>query len=267
MSLIKNCFIGHSKMACLSNAFSKTLLLTPRASITSSHLALFATQSKSKSPELVLPKKPMTSYFMFREENIENIKRKNPKANIKELSVILGQQWKELDEGKKEVYQARHASGLEDYKKQIEAIKADPVKNLKFVQLKEEKAQKSKEKQYKKAKLEKKALMKDLGRPKKTMSSAYGVFYKEKFASVHKKGDPVSKSTKQLSEVWKSLSEEKKEPYVAKYIKAKEVYDAEINAWKEKMATNEENAKSIQTLNAKVNRKRKQKTKNQEAKE
>ena len=267
MSLIKNCFIGHSKMACLSNAFSKTLLLAPRASITPSHLAMFATQSKNKSPQLVLPKKPMTSFFMFREENIEKIKRKNPKASVKELSVILGQQWKELDEGKKGIYQNRYASGMEDYKKQIEVIEADPVMNLKFAQLKEEKAQKSKEKQYNKAKMEKRALMKDLGRPKKTMSSPYGVFYTEKFASVHKKGDPVPNTTKHLSEVWKSLSDEKKEPYVAKYMKAKEVYDAELNAWKEKMAKNEETTKTIEQLNAKVNRKRKQKTKKEEAEE
>lgn len=261
MSLIKTSFVKQCKIASLSNVFSNTLLLTPRASINASHLALFATQSKPKSTELRLPKKPLTGFFMFRGENYENIKKKNPKASITELSGILGQQWKALDEGQKENFQNQYAAEMEDYNKQMAAIEADPTMNLKLVQLKEQKAQVSREKAYKKALKEKKSLMKDLGRPKRSINSGYSLFSQEKFSSYHQKGKPVSETTKIISEAWNSLSEAQKEPYLSRFDKFKEQYNVDLNAWKEKMATNEENVENIQKLTAKVTKKRKLKTK------
>lgn len=267
MSLTKTSFVGQCKIAALSNVFSNTLLLTPRASIPASHLALFATQSKTKSIELILPKKPLTAFFMFRGEKYEQLKTKNPKASVAELGAILGQQWKALDEGQREIYTTRYASGMEDYNKQIAAIEADPTMNLKLVQLKEEKAQERKEKAYKKALKEKKSLMKDLGRPKRSVSSPYSLFSQEKFSFYHQKGKPVSETTKIISEAWTTLNETQKEAYASRYNVIKEQYDAELNAWKEKMDTNEENKENIQKLNAKVNQKRKLKSKGKNVEE
>lgn len=267
MSLIKTSFVGRNKIASLTNVFSNTLLLTPRASIPASHLALFATQSKPNSTELTLPKRPLSAFFIFRADIYEKIKKKNPKASLTEIAALLGQQWKALDEGQKGIYQNRHASGKEDYNKQMAAIEADPTMNLKLVQLKEKKAQENKEKAYKKALREKRSLMKDLGKPKRSVSSAYSLFLKEKFSSYHQKGKPVTEATKKLSEAWNALSEAQKEPYVSRFNTMKEQYDAELTAWKEKMATNEENAENIQKLNAKVNKKRKLKTKDKNVEE
>lgn len=264
-SVIKASSVG--QIASLSRVFSNTLLLTTRASIPTSHLALFATQSKQKIAELTLPKKPLTAFFMFRGDNYENIKKKNPKASILELSTILGQQWKTLEEGQREVYESRFASGMEEYNKQIAAIEADPTMNLKLAQFREQNAQATKEKAYKKALKEKKSLMNDLGRPKRSINSGYSLFYKEKFSTYHQTGTKASETGKMLAEAWNNLSEAQKEPYVLRFNKFKEEYDAELNAWKEKMATNEENKENIQKLNAKVNRKRKLKSKDKNVEE
>jgi len=123
MSLTKTCFVGQCKIAALSNVFSNTLLLTPRASIPASHLALFATQSKTKSIEPILPKKPLTAFFMFRGDIYKQMKTKNPKASIAELGAIVGQQWKALDGGQREIYITRHASEMEDYISKLQLLK------------------------------------------------------------------------------------------------------------------------------------------------
>lgn len=261
-SVMKTPFVG--QIASLSRVLSNTLLLNTRASIPTSHLALFATQSKQKVAELTLPKKPLSAFFMFRGDNYENIKKKNPKASLVELAAIFGQQWKMLDEGQRDVYQSRYASGMEEYNKQIAAIEADPTMNLKLAQFREQKAQATKEKAYKKALKEKRSLMNDLGRPKRSITSGYSLFYKEKFSAYHKTGTLASETGKVLGEAWNNLSEAQKEPYLLRFNKLKEQYDAELNAWKEKMATNEENAENIQKLKAKVNRKRKNKSKSVE---
>ena len=86
----------------------------------------------------------------------------------------------------------------------------------------------------------------------------------EKFGTIHKKGSTAPETTKKISELWMSLPEEKKEPYVATYLKAKEKYDAELLAWKENLAGNEEVSDNIKKLNAKVSRKRKLKAKKTE---
>jgi len=110
--------------------------------------------------------------------------------------------------------------------------------------------------------------MKDLGRPKRSVSSAYQLFFQEKFFSYHQKGKPVnSETTKKISEAWTILNETQKEAYVSKFNVIKEQYNAELKAWKEKMDTNEENKENIQKLNAKVNQKRKLKLKDKKVEE
>ena len=110
-------------------------------------------------------------------------------------------------------------------------------------------------------------MLEDLGKPKTTINSAYNLFYKENFSSVHKKGDPVAGTIKRLSETWNSLSEAQKDPYILRHKKAKEEYDEALKAWKEKIGANEESAENIQMLNSKINRKRKLKKRKQSIEE
>lgn len=256
-----------SNIASLADAFSSTVLLTPRASIPTSYLALFATQSKTKSPELILPKKPLSPFFLFRDEKIDNMKKEHPKATFKKLSIILGQMWNDLEEVQRDNYKHMRASAMEEYRNQISAIESDPEMNSQLVRIKEQKTQERVEKAYRKAKKERKSLLENLGKPKRSAPNAFIIFKQETFPSVHKKGDTVANAVKEISEAWNSLSEEQKEPYIVKYNKFQEQYNFELSAWKEKMATNEKGAESILTLNAKVNRKRKLKEKSKEVEE
>lgn len=49
------------------------------------------------------PKKALSAFMIFSQENRQNIKDQNPKATFGEMGKLLGAAWKELDEKAKEV--------------------------------------------------------------------------------------------------------------------------------------------------------------------
>ena len=78
---------------------------------------------KEKDPNK--PKKPMTAYFMYLADHREEIKAANPDAKVTEITKIASQQWKELDEETKNVYNAKVEAAKEEYKKQMEEYEAN----------------------------------------------------------------------------------------------------------------------------------------------
>ena len=143
---------------------------------------------------------------------------------------------------------------MDVYKKKIDDIENDPKLSLQYAQIKEQKKEVQAKRAYDKAIRERKILMKDLGRPKRSATSAYSVYCKDMFKSLHKDGTPITTTIRIVAEKWKSLRDAEKEPFVARYQKTKEADDAVILAWKEKVK--EENEEDIAKLNAKVKRKR-----------
>lgn len=252
MAFMKNAVILRGQITSLSQGIANTLILTPKSALSSSlnNAAFFATQSNN----LVVPKKPLTPFFLFKEEKIKQVRRENPNMKIMEQSSVVANMWRVLDEDKKDVYKNLYAGAMDVYKKKIEDIENDPKLSLQYAQIKEQKKEVQAKRAYDKAIRERKTLMKELGRPKRSATSAYSVYCKDTLKSLHKDGTPVSVTIRIVAEKWKSLSDAEKEPFVARYQKAKEADDAAILAWKEKVK--EENEEDIAKLNAKVNRKR-----------
>ena len=262
MALLKNAWILKGQISALSQGITNTLVLTPKSTLPSAlnNVAFFATQK-----ELVMPKKPLTSFFLFRDENVEKVKRQYPNKRVTEQMSMISEMWKNLTEEQKEAYKNKYNDAMEVYKQKIERMENDPKLGPQLAQLREEKKEKMAARAYQKAKIERRNFLKELGKPKKAAVSAYSVFSQEIFKSLHKKGTPVTATTKAISEKWKNLTDAEKEPYVAKYEKAKEAHDAAMLAWKEKL--DDDNADAIKGLNEKMNRKRKLKNRNTEVEE
>ena len=267
VSVLKSAFSKATQIGYLSNCVANKLILTPKLASPTTNVALFATASKPSSGQLSLPKKPPTAYFMFRNEVYEKIKKKNPKAKAPEVATVIGQKWQELDDAKKEAYKGSYNAAMVDFNAKMAAIEADPKLNLQLAQIKEEKAKKMADRAHRKAKLEKKSLLKDLGRPKLETQSGYSLFFKENFPKLHKKGNAVTVATKTISERWNMLAPERKQPYLDAYAKIKAEYDMKLAAWKEKLNENLEDAESVENANKKLAQKTKRKKKLNEVEE
>merc|ERR1712012_167619 len=62
------------------------------------------------------PKKPMTAYFMWmNEEGREETKKENPDMGITEVAKACGEKWKNIDEDVKKKYEDRHKEMKEKY--------------------------------------------------------------------------------------------------------------------------------------------------------
>lgn len=68
---------------------------------------------KEKDPNA--PKRPLTAYFLFMGDERAKVKASNPDFTIAEISKELGERWKTLDAGKKEMYQEKATKGKARY--------------------------------------------------------------------------------------------------------------------------------------------------------
>lgn len=255
MSFIKSALTKTCQIAALSNGFTSKLVIGHNAFSPIQRLAPLATSSSLDNAQLALPKKPPTAFFLFRKDVYEKTKKENPGASVSEMGAMLGLKWNELDDGKKESYKTLYTNAMDEYKAKMATIEADPKFSLQLDQAKLAKTKKTADKAYKKALREKRALYADLGKPKKTVPSAYTAFYKGNFSRLHKAGDPVPATAKAIGEAWKALTPEQKQPYVDTFEKAKAEHDAAVLAWKEKQ--NMDDVENIEAVNKKINRKRK----------
>ena len=247
--------IKSATVSSISKQFCSSLVLT--SSKPFSIIASFGTSSSAKSPELQLPKKPLSVYFQFRQKQYPLAKAANPTAKPSELASVIAQKWGTLADEDKQVYQEQYAKDKAAYDVQMNAINAHPVLNEQLKQLKEEKSKERANKAFKKAKRQQKTLMEELGRPKPKALSGYTLFYKDEFAAAKAKaGGHVTNIATALGEAWKALTPEQQAPYIAKYKALNEEYQAELEAWKAKMHENTENSESIADAEKKLKAKR-----------
>ena len=60
-------------------------------------------------------KKPVNPYIKWRAENIEEIKRNNPKANSKQLQAIVSEAWKNYSEADKQALKDSYSKEIQKY--------------------------------------------------------------------------------------------------------------------------------------------------------
>ena len=91
-------------------------------------------KKKTKLPGM--PKKPMTAYFLWlNEEGREGIKRENPGIGVTDVAKAAGEKWKEIDEETKRKYDEKHKELKEkydeEYKEWFESGGQEALKNAK----------------------------------------------------------------------------------------------------------------------------------------
>merc|ERR1712066_902422 len=65
------------------------------------------------------PKKPLTAYFAWMNENRSRIKEENEGATIGEVAKIAGEEWRGLDSGSKSKYEKAYRAAMEKYKDEM----------------------------------------------------------------------------------------------------------------------------------------------------
>lgn len=74
-------------------------------------------RKKDKDPNA--PKKPLTAYFAWMNENRQRIKDENSGATIGEVAKIAGEEWRALDAGTKSKFEKAYKAAMEDYKEEM----------------------------------------------------------------------------------------------------------------------------------------------------
>ena len=75
---------------------------------------------KSKAPkDPNAPKKPLTAYFAWMNQNRSRIKEENPGSSLGEIAKIAGKEWKEVDEEEKSELEATYKEEMEEYREKM----------------------------------------------------------------------------------------------------------------------------------------------------
>jgi len=65
------------------------------------------------------PKKPLTAFFLFKGDHVDEIKKQNPGARLTEISAIIAQRWKDLDPETKQAYEKKNEELQKKYEQEM----------------------------------------------------------------------------------------------------------------------------------------------------
>jgi len=155
-----------------------------------------------------MPKKPLTSYMQFGADVRAQIKADNPDAKITEIAKLIGAQWQETAQEKKDEYKKNYESEMETYKVELEQWREENP----------DAAEDDGKGKKRGAKAEKGAKKKkDPNAPKRPLS-AYFIWMGENRESVKSSNPDLDNKQllSKLGELWGELTEEDKQPYAEK---------------------------------------------------
>lgn len=161
---------------------------------------------KEKKPEN-FPKKALSSYFFFLNDQREKIKAENPDTKTTEIAHLVGKMWAEASDVVKAKYKKLADADKERYDRELSEYKKNGGAD------------------FKRGGNKKKT--KDKDAPKRSIS-AY-IFFSNDFRTKHPELS-VTELSKAAGAAWKGLSDEMKKPYEAMALKDKERYQREIAA-------------------------------------
>jgi hypothetical protein len=158
--------------------------------------------------ELVQPKRPLSAYILWMNENRDKIVKNLGTKDILTVGKAAGEKWGDLADKDKQKYQKKADALKAEYETALTAFKdAGGI--------------------VKKASRKK---AKDPNAPKRPLSPNL-LFNADQRPSVKKRLGKDAKNTevmKVLAEEWEKLSDKKKQPYKAKAAKAREAYAKEL---------------------------------------
>lgn len=81
-----------------------------------------STTRKKKDPNA--PKRPMTAYMFYANEQREPTKTKHPELSFGEVHKLIGEEWHKLSESEKKPYEEKAAAAKKRYEEEKAAYKA-----------------------------------------------------------------------------------------------------------------------------------------------
>lgn len=162
-----------------------------------------AASKAKKAADDGAPKKPLSSYMIFCQENRASIVAKNPEASAKDIMSIFGVEWKKVDD--KSSYEEKANKMKEEYQHKLEQWKKEHHSD-------DDSDEKKDEKKASKVKSDDEDEKED--KPKRPVSP-YIRFCSEKRDEV-KSSYPDLKPvdvTRKLGEMWRSLNEQEQAEY------------------------------------------------------
>lgn len=181
--------------------------------------------------ELEEPKKPMTAYFLYLNENRDALaKELGPQAaKVRGAVTQLGsKKWNALPQAEKSKIEAKAAVLKKEYDQAIAEFKEAGG------QVGKRRADKKAEKTEKQAKRAKKLADTESGKPKKPVGGAYGCYMTEHRAEIHKNlpaGSAASEVAKVAGAQWKALGAKERAKYEKMYELKAANYKKELEEW------------------------------------
>jgi len=98
-----------------SKAIKKAVAASPKKG--SAKKAATKTKKAKKEKDPNKPKRPMSAFVLFGQDNRERIKKENPAATFGEVGKLLGEEWSKASDAQKKKYIALYEQSKKEYEK------------------------------------------------------------------------------------------------------------------------------------------------------
>ncbi|KAI5637544.1 HMG (high mobility group) box domain-containing protein [Phthorimaea operculella] len=173
------------------------------------------------------PKRPLTPFFKFMQQMRPALLAKNPGITSKEAIAWSSKHWQELDTETKGQMVKEYEKDLEDYKK-IKAMYESSLTEKQKEDIKRVKEEMAAAKEKRKLKAE----YKELGKPKKPMSSYF--LYIQSRKDIFQ-GKSLKEYQEKIKQDWLKLSESEKAKFEKQAQELMKKYKKDMEAWELKM--------------------------------
>ncbi|XP_030029345.1 transcription factor A, mitochondrial [Manduca sexta] len=214
---LSNCVIGSYK----SIIHSRTNWLAPVQACN------YTRKSAEDKLGLDKPKRPLTPFFKFMAQMRPALLAKNPGISAKDAIAWTSKHWQQLDSETKTQMAKEYEKDLEDYRK-IKAMYESSLTEQQKADIKRVKEEMAMAKEKRKLKAE----YKELGKPKKPMSS-YLLYIKSRKDSIQ--GKTLKEYQEQVKADWFRLSESDKVKFEKEAQALMMKYKKDMEAWELKM--------------------------------
>lgn len=152
------------------------------------------------------PKKPITPYYRFANENRPSLTAKHPKLKSYEIDSILGKMWQSLDAADRASYVKGYKTDLinyysNEYTKYRSSLSDVDKRKIREMEIEIQKRRNLVAQQRK---------LRKLGKPKKPLSSFFRYFAAQKDRKLN---EPHKDFVKRVTSRWNDLSDTEKEKY------------------------------------------------------
>ncbi|XP_017484640.1 PREDICTED: transcription factor A, mitochondrial isoform X2 [Rhagoletis zephyria] len=176
------------------------------------------------------PKKPLTPYFRYMQDQRPKILAENPKFSTVDVVRLVSKRWSDADAALKKRLQdeyKREQQAFVEIRAKYEAKMSDEQR-AELKQLKQD-IQDAKERRMMRKRI------KELGRPKRPASAFLRFLREERTNSPQPIKQTYREWHQRCTEKWSRLSDKEKEVFLVESRKDMELYKKEIALWEEKM--------------------------------